>query len=59
MEGVPYFIPVEEAQSIAFKTPPLTADEECDLDHAHGIRPLTIHPWTDSRAVLIQVQPIP
>lgn len=36
MEGVPYFIPVEEAQSIAFKTPPLTADEECDLDHAHG-----------------------
>ena len=36
MEGVPYFIPVEEAQAIAFKTPPITTTEECGLDHAHG-----------------------
>lgn len=36
MEGVPYFIPVEQAQSITYQTPPVTSVEECGLDDAHG-----------------------
>lgn len=36
MEGVPYFIPVEQAQSITYQTLPVTSVEECGLDDAHG-----------------------
>ena len=36
MEGVPYFIPVEDAQSITLNTLPSTRAEECELDLAHG-----------------------
>ena len=71
MEGVPYFIPVEDAQSITLNTLPSARAEECELDHAHGRilsqdlvskvndPPFDIHRWMDLHAVFTRQRRIP